>query len=149
MTFLYPIIRTGFLFILLLVAAIKVNAQEKSYAANAKESRSPQMSIQQRNGIKDPYVKVRGRTEKKVALAWPSFAEEVSHYVIERSIDGRAYQEVGLLFTVGAEEPVFDFTDKFRTAYLGPLYYRLRVERLDGSSAYTPVTTLSAVQSSQ
>src|SRR5689334_4767297 len=91
----------------------------------------------------DPVVKVKNRSEKNVNLIWPAFTGDVSQYVLERSIDARRFQEVSVVVAMlGDDEPVYEFTDRFRAAYAGPLYYRLRVEGLDGSVVYTPVTTL-------
>jgi hypothetical protein len=42
------------------------------------------------------------------------------------------------------EEPYFEFVDRFRSAYMGQLFYRVRVEGLDGGVVYSPVTILKA-----
>jgi hypothetical protein len=92
-------------------------------------------------------VKVKNRSEKNVNVIWPAFTGDVSQYVLERSIDARRFQEVSVIVAMfGNDEPVFEFNDRFRTPYAGPLYYRLRVEGLDGSVVYTPVTILKALQ---
>ena len=99
------------------------------------------------NKINDPVVKVKNRSDKNVNLIWPAFTGDVSQYVLERSTDARRFQEVSVVVTMfGSEEPVYEFNDRFRSPYAGPLYYRLRVEGLDGSVVYTPVTTLKALQ---
>lgn len=91
-----------------------------------------------RTGHIGPAIKVKGRSEKKVLLNWSPFSGAVSHYVLERSLDGRNYQEAGVLFTGDwEEEPEYFFTDKLRRSYAGPLYYRLRVVGLDGTEIYT------------
>jgi hypothetical protein len=149
MTFLYPFIKRSSLLVLFFAVAVQASAQEKSYAVNSTNNNNPPQVSDPGSGIIQPFIKIRGRAERKVALAWPSFSQDVSHYVIERSTDGRRFQEVGLLFTVGAEEPRFDFTDKFRANYTGPLYYRLRVEFLDGNAVYTPVTIMKAIVNSE
>ena len=99
------------------------------------------------NKMTDPVVKVKNRSEKNVNLIWPAFSGDVSQYVLERSIDARKFQEVSVIVAMfGSDEPVYEFNDRFRAAYAGPLYYRLRVEGLDGSVVYTPVTTLKPLQ---
>jgi hypothetical protein len=102
----------------MLIAGASVNAQQK---------------------MTDPVVKVKNRSEKNVDLSWQAFTGDVSQYVLERSIDARRFQEIIVFVTVlSNDEPAYEFTDRFRSAYTGPLYYRLRVEGLDGSVVYTP-----------
>jgi hypothetical protein len=104
-------------------------------------------ALHAQNKMTDPVVKVKNRSEKNVNLIWPAFSGDVSQYVLERSIDARKFQEVSVIVAMfGSDEPVYEFNDRFRAAYAGPLYYRLRVEGLDGSVVYTPVTTLKALQ---
>jgi hypothetical protein len=105
-------------------------------------------STQAQNKISDPVVKVKNRSEKNVNLIWPAFSGDVSQYVLERSTDARRFQEVSVVVAMfgSDEEPLYEFTDRFRSSYSGPLYYRLRVEGLDGSVIYTPVTILKAMQ---
>ena len=104
-------------------------------------------SLHAQNKMNDPVVKVKNRSEKNVNLVWPAFTGDVSQYVLERSTDARRFQEVSVVVAMfGSDEPVYEFSDRFRSAYAGPLYYRLRVEGLDGSVVYTPVTILKAMQ---
>lgn len=96
--------------------------------------------------IVDPVVKVKGRSEKMVSLAWMSFTGDVSQYTLERSIDGKKYQEVIAFYTLTNDEPYYEFTDRFKSPYPGPLFYRLRVEGQDGGMVYAPVTILNPVK---
>ena len=122
---MHPAIKI-FLLLIILVAGTSTNAQQK---------------------MTDPVVKLKNRSDKNVDLIWQAFAGDVSQYVLERSIDGRKFQEIVVFVTVMSnDEPVYEFADRFRSAYTGPLYYRLRIEGLDGSVIYTPVTILKAVQ---
>jgi hypothetical protein len=104
-------------------------------------------SLYAQNKTGDPVVKVKNRSEKNVNLIWPAFTGDISQYVLERSTDARRFQEVSVVVAMfGSDEPVYEFNDRFRSAYSGPLYYRLRLEGLDGSVVYTPVTILKALQ---
>ena len=96
--------------------------------------------------IVDPVVKVKGRSDKMVSLAWMAYTGDVSQYVLERSTDGKKFVEVSAFFTLSNEEPYYEFTDRFKSSYPGPLYYRLRVEGQDGGMIYAPVTILYAVK---
>jgi hypothetical protein len=125
MKVLYPSVKILFLIIMLLAGA----------------------GIYAQNKATDPVVVVKNRSDKNVNIAWPAFSGDVSQYVLERSIDARRFQEICVYVSMlSNDEASFEFTDRFRTPYAGPLYYRLRVEGLDGSVVYTPVTTLKAVQ---
>ena len=109
-----------------MLASTSANAQDKSIEA---------------------VVKVKSRTDKNVNLVWPAFAGDVSQYVLERSTDARKFQEITVFVAMfGNDEPSYEFSDRFKSSYAGPLYYRLRIEGLDGSVVYTPVTILKAVQ---
>ena len=104
-------------------------------------------SIYAQNKATDPVVIVKNRTDKNVNLAWPAFTGDVSQYVLERSLDSRKFQEICVYVSMlSNDEASFEFTDRFRSPYAGPLYYRLRIEGLDGNVIYTPVTTLKAIQ---
>jgi hypothetical protein len=95
----------------------------------------------------EPVIHVKMRTERQIVLSWIPFKGAVSHYVVERSVDGQTFQEVGLFFTGTNDwesEPEYFYTDKFHRPYSGPLYYRLRVVGQEGSVYYTPPTILNA-----
>lgn len=140
---LYPSLQKISAFLIAFIICGAVNAQDKDYAANTKQRTS--FSLNDCFESVEPVVKVRSRTDKKIVLNWAPFKGGVSHYILERSTDGRSFQEVGLLFTGDdSEEPVYVFTDKLRSSYAGPLFYRLRVAGLDGSEIYTPVTIMNA-----
>lgn len=133
------------LFIALIITGT-LCAQERSYAVAVKRN-TPAHDISTRVVIIDPVVKIRARSDKKVTLSWAPYRGEVSHYVLERSTDGRSFTEVGLLFTGdSSNEPVYSYDDKFKSAYKGPLFYRLRVVGLDESEIYTPLTVINAAQ---
>lgn len=114
-----------FFFACILLAAQTINAQSKNI---------------------DPFVKVTARTDRTVSLIWPAYTGDVSNYVLERSIDGKKFQEVISFFTLSNDEPSYEFTDRFKSPYPGPLYYRVRVEGQDGGMLYAPVTILYAVK---
>lgn len=121
---------------------------QEGYATNIKNSGSVEYSTARvATKAVEPVVKVKGRTANMIILNWIPFQGEVSHYVLERSSDGRNFYEAGLLFTGerSENEPEYYYTDKFRKPYAGPLYYRLRVVGLDGGELYTPVTVLNPV----
>lgn len=141
---LYPHLqKISTLFIALIITG-GVNAQQKVNSTITKQISSFSYTSDRADSI-DPFVKIRTRTDKKIVLTWAPFKGGVSHYVLERSTDGRSFQEAGLFFTGdGSDDSEYMFADRFRSPYLGPLFYRLRVEGLDGSEIYTPVTIINA-----
>jgi hypothetical protein len=139
---LYPKQSTTLKFYALLVTffiASSTYAQDDAYAKHTKTNFTSSVTKA------EPVIRVKARSDRKILLNWSPFSGAVSHYVLERSTDGRSYSEAGLLFTgEWEEEREYYYTDKFRSPYLGPLYYRLRVVGLEGSVYYTPVTILNA-----
>ena len=99
------------------------------------------------NKVVDPVVKVLNRSDKNVSLAWQAFTGDVSQYVLERSTDARKFHEISVFVAMFSnDEPSYEFNDRFKSVYAGPLYYRLRVEGFDGSVVYTPMTIIKAMQ---
>jgi hypothetical protein len=141
----YPTVKKIFFLAIVLAIALATDAQEKKYAKNATQNTS---SIpNNKPGAADRVIKVKGRLENKVGLMWAPFIGDVSHYVLERSTDGKKFNEIALFFTGDSgEETMYHYTDKLRRSYGGALYYRLRVEGLDGTVILTPVTSLNAVR---
>ena len=110
-------------------------AQQGDYVSNSSNDKYSAGKTPVRAGM---VIRINGRNERQVMLNWSPFAGGVSHYVLERSGDGRHYEEAGVLFTGDSDdEPQYYYTDKLRKPYAGPLYYRLRVVGLDGTELYT------------
>jgi hypothetical protein len=78
---------------------------------------------------------------KKPVLSWISSKEEnLSHYVLERSSDGRNYNEAALIFSNGTtnNESNYQFADNAVSANSkGIVYYRLRMVDMDGKYKYS------------
>jgi len=143
--FLYPTIKKFLFLVIAVMLAASVSAQKKADAKFTKQNTAADQVV-----ISQPsaqVLKVTGRTDRKVSLVWLPLSEDVSHYVIERSIDGKRFQEIGYLMTGdGSQEAYYEFTDRFRSAYPGQLFYRLRVEQLNGNELYTAITVLNSLQ---
>ena len=118
------------LLIVFTITTTGIIAQEKSYAVAANIA---PLSNYSRTNITDPFVKIKFRGEKAVSIIFPAYSGDISQYVLERSVDGKRFQEINAYVTVmNNEEPYFEFVDRFRSAYMGQLFYRVRVEGLDG-----------------
>jgi hypothetical protein len=79
--------------------------------------------------------------DKKVALSWTTSMEKnVSHFTIQRSLNGSDYSDIGMLFTSGDSEIQRDyqFSDDIKHLSKGVVYYRLKMVDLDGKFEYSP-----------
>jgi len=145
MTQLYRPIQHIAAMLLIALCSGSLQAQEGDYTVTKSKAVS-HVFTDHSGKVIEPVVKVKGRTDRRILLTWAPFSGAVSHYVLERSPDGRQFEEAGLFFTGDwSEEPVYNYSDTFRKPYLGPLYYRLRVVGLDGTEVYTPITVLRAI----
>jgi hypothetical protein len=81
--------------------------------------------------------------KKAVDLKWTTATEKnVSHFTIEKSLDGQNYSDAGLVFAYGntSDRVDYSFTDKnINAAGKGVIYYRLRSVDIDGKSQLSPV----------
>jgi hypothetical protein len=70
----------------------------------------------------------------KVNLAWVTSTEKnVSHYVVERSFDGKEFSQAGIVFSFGntLDKMTYTFTDKVSNATGSVVYYRIRTINID------------------
>lgn len=73
-------------------------------------------------------------------LNWTTDVEEnVSHFVVEKSLNGREFSEAGVLFTEGNStlRREYSFKDDLKAITGGLVYYRLRIVDLDGKYDYS------------
>lgn len=71
----------------------------------------------------------------KAELTWKTVAESnVSHFVVEKSFDGKEFNQAGVVFARGNETDitVYTFTDMLDTDKAGVVYYRIRSVDIDG-----------------
>lgn len=118
------------------------HAQDGSYATLTNQTSAKYSSA---SAASEPYIKVKGKTDRKILLSWAAFPGGVSHYVLERSFDGHTFDEQGIFFTGDWEDQTeYSYVEKLRRPAVGPLFYRLRIVGVDGSVVYTPVTIFNA-----
>lgn len=81
--------------------------------------------------------------DKSADLKWVTASERnVSHFVIEKSVDGKNYSDIGTVFAFGntTETKNYNFTDNSINAVAsGVFYYRLRSVDIDEKVQYSPV----------
>ncbi len=91
------------------------------------------------------------KLEKTNLLLWTTAAEEnVSHFEIERSSNGREFSKIG---AVKAGQTQYSFTDDFSSPSLLErggvrFYYRLKMLDKDGQFTYSPIRSLTINHSS-
>src|SRR5436305_1340054 len=75
-------------------------------------------------------------------LNWSTVAGDFDHYVIERSLDGQKFENIGTVENkAGMNNGQFNFRDHFRTAIAlnNDFYYRLKQVGADGTTVYSKV----------
>ena len=79
---------------------------------------------------------------QNVQVEWET-AQEINtdHFTIQRSYDGRQYQNIGTVKAVGSHY-VYQFTDALLTTTATKLYYRIQQWDKDGRFAYSSVATV-------
>jgi hypothetical protein len=81
-----------------------------------------------------------------VSLKWTTASEKnVSHYIVERSKDGKEYSQAGVVFAANTNENnTYTYTDNNATAHGNVLYYRVRSVDADGTLKYTATRMIRA-----
>ncbi len=76
--------------------------------------------------------------DKHVSVHWETFAEiMVSSFVIERSEDGIAFEEIGIVDPIGGGEHFASYAFRDLYPFEGLSYYRLKIIYEDGSNTYS------------
>ncbi|UOR04984.1 T9SS type A sorting domain-containing protein [Hymenobacter aerilatus] len=85
-------------------------------------------------------AQVRGTA---VLLAWSTASEKNNdHFVVERSIDGYAFQPLATVQGAGTTAAPTRYTSTDAHPLIGRSYYRLKQVDLDGSAHYAPVISV-------
>lgn len=74
---------------------------------------------------------------KSAQLGWITSSEiNVSHFVVEKSVDGTNFNEVGVVFAYGSAstDASYSFSDNLGNAQSGVFYYRIRSVDIDEKS---------------
>jgi Secretion system C-terminal sorting domain len=85
------------------------------------------------------------KAANNAVLDWATEMEKnVSHFVIQRSLDGTDYTDAGLIFTSGNSDrhKEYSFKDELKNINKGIVYYRLKMVDLDGRFEQSPVRVL-------
>lgn len=85
------------------------------------------------------------KNDTKVQLDWTTSMEKnVSHFVVQRSVDGSEYTDIGMIFTDGDSDAGrnYQFADNVKNFSKQTLYYRLKMVDLDAKFEYSPVRVI-------
>ena len=78
----------------------------------------------------------------KANLTWVTATEKnVSHFVVEKSTDGKNFSDAGIVFAFGntQEKQTYNFADKISASAGSVIYYRLRTVNLDSKNQYSTI----------
>jgi hypothetical protein len=82
------------------------------------------------------------KADEGIVLNWTSSMEKnVSHYAIERSVNGSDYTDIGIIFTENDSHSGRDyrFCDALKNVQAQVLYYRLRMVDMEQHDEYSPI----------
>jgi hypothetical protein len=88
------------------------------------------------------FTAMLSQDQNKVNLDWETASENnVSHFSIEKSYDGRTFSDAGLVFAFGntTEKKNYRFADNVKNTAQPIIYYRLRSVDNDGKSELSEV----------
>jgi hypothetical protein len=78
-----------------------------------------------------------------VNLAWTGYEENFSHYVLQRSTDGKTYSDVAVVFAnEGASTTNYKYKDANVNSSTGTLFYRLQMVDKTKESKYSEVRVI-------
>ncbi|HEX6427618.1 MAG TPA: T9SS type A sorting domain-containing protein, partial [Niastella sp.] len=89
------------------------------------------------------------KTSNQVVLSWSTDIEtDVSHFVIQKSLNGKDFTDAGMLFTEGNSDvrKEYHFKDELRNISSGLVYYRLKIVDLDGKYKQSPVRIIRVAE---
>ena len=85
----------------------------------------------------DTVVSVKESTGTKLMLTWTIDPQrKVSHFILERSNDGKLYNEAALVFTGDEDTGNYDYSEKIKRADTGVVFYRLKAVDKEGKFSY-------------
>ncbi|MBS1933529.1 MAG: hypothetical protein JST96_05990 [Bacteroidetes bacterium] len=89
-------------------------------------------------------------TGKKIMVNWVINAEKnTSHYIIQRSIDGKSFDDSGIIFTDENSngEKQYSFPNNTNFVNKGKVYYRLKIVDMNSKSKYSNIVVVRLTQS--
>lgn len=141
--------------ILVTTSAILSNAQSSAGLLSDNASVQPvSVGTADRSSFSIPANKLASFTalfdnKNKVDLKWTTEIEtNLSHIMVEKSIDGKNFKDAALVFTYGntTARSAYAFADNIGKIKSGLVYYRLRIVEADGTSQYSDIRIIDVVK---
>jgi hypothetical protein len=88
----------------------------------------------------ESFTAILNNINNKAELKWVTSAEKnVSHFVIEKSTDGKNFNDAGTVFAFGntTQTMTYAYGDNINTVQSSVFYYRLRMVDADGRTEYS------------
>ena len=99
----------------------------------------------------ESFTAILNNNSNKVDLRWiTSYEKNVSHFVVEKSTDGKTYNDAGVVFAYGNSSDImnYTFTDMV-TKQENIIYYRLRSVEADGKFDYSATRIIRTAKQSE
>jgi hypothetical protein len=94
--------------------------------------------------IKIKSFTAQAQSDNSVLLRWVSvFEANSSKFVIQKSLDGRSFSDVGEVKAAGNSASTLNYTFNDRQLLNGGAYYRLKLMDLDGTVDYTKIVYIN------
>ncbi len=90
--------------------------------------------------------------DKKVMLNWATAMEvNTSHFVVQRSLDGKTFEDAGIVFAEGnsSVRKNYEFPDNIATVTGSLIYYRLKMVDMDTKFRLSPIIVVRLLDNSQ
>jgi hypothetical protein len=91
-------------------------------------------------------------SDTRADLKWTTAVEKnLSHFVIEKSLDGKEFADAGVVFANGntSDKMNYSFSDKLNASQSGVIYYRLRFEDLDGNKQFSLIKVIRVAKQNE
>ena len=89
---------------------------------------------------------------KKVMLGWvTAIKTNTTHFVIQRSLDGKSFDDDAIVFTEGnnSVNEEYSFADNIASINVGLIYYRLKTVDLDAKHRYSDIIIVRLANNQQ
>ena len=87
---------------------------------------------------------------KNVNLAWTGHEENFSHYVIQRSVDGKEYKDIALVFANGNGQSSYQYKDPNVSSATGSVFYRLQlIDKVSEAVTYSDIKVIRLTENQE
>jgi hypothetical protein len=94
----------------------------------------------------ESFTATLSNNNQQANLNWVTIDEvDFSHFVVERSVDGVEFNDVGTIFTSDniTQKAYYKMTDNISDIHENIIYYRLRLVNMDGTARYSNIQIIN------